>query len=834
MADDVGRIVYVVDIQTGRLVRGIRDVNGEFHRLDQAMNRTDRGTRSLSDSIRMANRSFGGIGSAIKGVIAPLISVAAALGALRKLVDVQRQFDVLNAGLITATGSAQNAAIAFDALQQFAAKTPYDLNQATKAFTQLVNLGLTPSEQALMSYGNTASALGKDLSQMVEAVADATTGEFERLKEFGIKAKQEGDRVSLTFQGVTTKIGNNAAEIEKYLIALGENQFAGAMEQRMATLDGAISNLGDTWDNTFRLIAASGAGDIIETAVRMATDSLQELNDQLASGELGANIDAVAGKFDGIGRDIDQTFDILTSLISDSTGRWSTLLENNVNNMIATFKNFPENVRAFIQIMTVEVLAGFDKVKAYARAFNDGINAIFTSDTFAAVGARLEAELSGVESVRSDMIGSIIQERDTALDSFDKQTAAADELRKTYDELNKAKGGQGDRLAGFKVGGSTTSGPTAEEQKAQQKALDEQRKGYQENLKTVQQLQEALVQAGMAGTELAQRQAELSLNQYATPEQIKLVRELAAALQEKNQVEENKKLLASVDPLANEQQRFQTELANLRLLNEAKLIEDQRYLDLKTQAETAHIEQMRVLREQDFAAQSATNQLLIDSLNQLQQGATDAFVGLLSGAENGREAVQQLAQAILKDAIGSLVKMGIEQAKLFIMGQAQQATSAATAAGTGAAMAASYAPAAAAASVASFGGAAGAGLAALASAVPAAIGLFSGRALGGPVQANGMYRVNETGSPEIFNAANGRQYMMPNQRGEVVSNKDASSGGGSNVVVNITNNTGAPVAKNESEIDGKRIIDIVVGDMMQDGKIGQATNRITGTTRAGR
>ena len=30
--------------------------------------------------------------------------------------------------------------------------------------------------------------MGKDITQMIEAVADAATGEFERLKEFGIKA----------------------------------------------------------------------------------------------------------------------------------------------------------------------------------------------------------------------------------------------------------------------------------------------------------------------------------------------------------------------------------------------------------------------------------------------------------------------------------------------------------------------------------------------------------------------------------------------------------------------------------------------------------------------
>ena len=59
-----------------------------------------------------------------------------------------------------------------------------------QGFTKLVALGLNPSQRAMESYGNTAAAMGKDLSQMIEAVADAATGEFERLKEFGIKSKR--------------------------------------------------------------------------------------------------------------------------------------------------------------------------------------------------------------------------------------------------------------------------------------------------------------------------------------------------------------------------------------------------------------------------------------------------------------------------------------------------------------------------------------------------------------------------------------------------------------------------------------------------------------------
>lgn len=414
-----------------------------------------RQVRNADRDMAGMSRTASGLASGVSRMIGPLLSAASAMAALSKAVSIQRQFDVLNAGLITATGSSEKAAQAFEALQDFAAKTPYSLDQAVEGFTKLVNLGLTPSEQALLSYGNTASAMGKDLNQMIEAVADAATGEFERLKEFGIKAKQEGDSVSLTFRGTTTRIGNNAREIEEYLTALGENEFAGAMERRMDTLDGAMSNLGDTWDQTYRLINEAGLGELMEDSVRGTIAALEELNAALDSGQLETFLSAIAGKFDGFGRDVDASFEIITQLIKTDTSRWDALIENNVNTMIATFRDFPENVRAFIQIMTVEVLAGFDMVKAYARAFNDGINAIFTNDTWSGVGERLERELSIASSAREGSIISIITERDAALASFDAQINAAGELRKSYDDLRAARAaGTDDRLERFGVGAS--------------------------------------------------------------------------------------------------------------------------------------------------------------------------------------------------------------------------------------------------------------------------------------------------------------------------------------------------------------------------------------------
>ena len=194
-----------------------------------------------------------------------------------KLVSVQREFDVLNSALITITGSSAKAENELQWIKSFAAETPFSLTEVTQAFIKLKTLGLDASKPSLVSFGNTASAMGKSLNQMIEAVADASTGEFERLKEFGIKAKKNGDEISLTFQGVTTTVKNSAEEISKYLTDIGNNNFAGAMAERAKTLDGAISNLGDSWDELFRTINNNNAGGLIFDSVKLATGAISEM-----------------------------------------------------------------------------------------------------------------------------------------------------------------------------------------------------------------------------------------------------------------------------------------------------------------------------------------------------------------------------------------------------------------------------------------------------------------------------------------------------------------------------------------------------------------------------
>lgn len=436
----------------------------------------DNRLKNLKNSSKAAEGATNGLTSSFKSLLAPLLATVSAVGALNKLVSTAREFDVLNAQLITATGSAENAAIAFDAIQEFAQKTPYDLAQATEGFTRLVNLGLTPSEKALTSYGNTAAAMGKDLGQMVQAVANATTGEMEMLKSFGIKAKVEGDNISFIFRGVKTTVGNNAREIEGFLMSLGENEFAGAMETRMKSLDGAISNLGDSWDQLFLNISNSGAGDLIEEQVRNATAALDELSNMIKSGELLGYIDAFGLKFQGYSQDFDKLFDTLKGLVKEADGLGVDLL--------GAFKNLPENVRFLIQAMVIEVLAGYDKVETYTEAFIDSIKAIFTDDTLAGVRERMNAELDLINSTREDSLQLIADERQAAISSSEAQVEASKKLREEYNKSQALKP-SGDRLAEF-YQGADPKAKVAEDPKVAEKKRKEFEK-LQESLKSEEQ-----------------------------------------------------------------------------------------------------------------------------------------------------------------------------------------------------------------------------------------------------------------------------------------------------------------------------------------------------------
>jgi hypothetical protein len=255
---------------------GVIRATKELRKLHGQSEKTEKSTEKLKGS-------FGGLKSVVAAVASSIV--------VSKFIETAGAFESMSKSLETVTGSAEKATLAMAGIREFAQDTPFQVQEITQAFIKLKALGIQPTEENLRSFGNTSAAMGKSLNQMIEAVADAATGEFERLKEFGIKARSEGDNVSLTFQGVTTTIGKNSEEITGYLESIGQTQFAGAMSMQMDTINGKISNLGDSIDNLFVTFAEAGAGegtkgalDSIIGGVDMLTAGVRELPSLFVAG----------------------------------------------------------------------------------------------------------------------------------------------------------------------------------------------------------------------------------------------------------------------------------------------------------------------------------------------------------------------------------------------------------------------------------------------------------------------------------------------------------------------------------------------------------------------
>jgi len=194
---------------------------------------------------------FGGLKNQIAGVFA----VGSLVGFGRSVVDTLSEFEKYDAVLTNTLGSNKAAQDVMKQITDFAAKTPFQVGELTNSFVKLANQGFTPNMEQMTKLGNLASSTGKGFDQLAEAVLDAQMGEFERLKEFGIKASADkgSDKVLVTFKNQTKAIGGTAKAMRDYLLSLGNMKgVAGAMEGISQTIGGKISNMQDQF-TSFKL-----------------------------------------------------------------------------------------------------------------------------------------------------------------------------------------------------------------------------------------------------------------------------------------------------------------------------------------------------------------------------------------------------------------------------------------------------------------------------------------------------------------------------------------------------------------------------------------------------
>lgn len=298
------------------------------------------------------------------------------------------------------------------------------------------------------------------------------------------------------------------------------------------------------------------------------------------------------------------------------------------------------------------------------------------------------------------------------------------------------------------------------------------------------------LKTALAAKKISQEQFNQTSERLEAAHQVNL-----AKIRAQQVVTPQQSALGEIDPVQQLANQHAQKLALIQQFETQKGQITQRGLELMNAANTEY-EQARIAAQWEiYRNQSTTNQLMADAIDSLQGGATNAITGLLNGTQSLQESFANIGTTILNSVVGSLVQMGIEWVKSQLMGQAAAAASLASTMAQATAAASAWAPAAMSASIATMGSAAAVGQTAYAGSLLAAKGMAvaGARYNGGPVDAGSLYRVGEKGKPEIFQASNGSQYMIPGDNGRVISNKDVLGGGGGgasfNPVMNLTINT---------------------------------------------
>jgi len=278
-----------IHVQIKELQKGLKKVQQGQKELANQSTKTQ---KTMQNNIKGTTKSVQGLGAAFVAVF----SIAAVTRLTKSVIAVRGEFATFQAVLTNTLGSAQAAQREFDKIQKFAAETPFSVRGLTEAFVRLVNQGFKPTTAQLRKLGDLASSTGKDFIQLTEAILDAQTGEFERLKEFGIKSKKEGDKVTFTFKEQATQVAYTSKAIQEYILSLGDMEgVSGAMAAISETLNGRISNLADSWEGLLNVLGGRTEGvffkviDLVKNLVD-GIKSFNELAEPETAGRRRANV----------------------------------------------------------------------------------------------------------------------------------------------------------------------------------------------------------------------------------------------------------------------------------------------------------------------------------------------------------------------------------------------------------------------------------------------------------------------------------------------------------------------------------------------------------------
>ena len=251
-------------------------MSGAFSRINNGLNNVRRGFKRFGNyAVQQFERSKQKA-NGLMGVFKKLLGMIAAGVTIKASIDGASSMEQFRNTLETVLKDPDKARKKLAWANRFANKTPFESQEVVEGMTKLQSYGIegdrilkTTNRTYLEMIGDMASGMGKSFDQAIEAVADARTGELERLKEFGITKNMIDDFGKS--QGI--EIFNNKGQIKdmelfnKTLFEMMNSRFGGAMEKQAKTFKGGLSTISGAFKSGLATLAGVNEfGDIVENS----------------------------------------------------------------------------------------------------------------------------------------------------------------------------------------------------------------------------------------------------------------------------------------------------------------------------------------------------------------------------------------------------------------------------------------------------------------------------------------------------------------------------------------------------------------------------------------
>ena len=608
----------------------------QFNRLEKELKQVDaqiEENKRQNREAAQASRTFSQTLSSFAGNVAANV-VGEITSALQDFAvgtfEAGQQFEKFRSIIQNVTGSVIIADQELARITEFAATTPFQLEELVDAFIKLSNRGINPSNDALTAFGDLALSQGKSLDQFIEAILDATSGEFERLKEFGIRAKKEGDQVSLSFKGVTQSVDISAEAIEGAIVSFAKlDGVSGSIEAVAKTTEGQISNLSDSLTQ-LQVQIFNKLQPTINDALSSASDLLAQASED--GNEVNDVVSTLTGGAEILAQILKNALDVVGFILKPVI----QLISTSVDGLL------------FIRDTTVEV----------AKSVASALEATGLDKFFLSVGKAIDFVDAGVTAAGSGFAGltGATREYRRQLEGIQGNTKAFnDEAVNLSDRLKTATGEELKSYIALADGLSNSVDEQIKalekkvkvvqdpQLKAEYKAEIEQLKGIKSELGEAAQAAQLRAKSSESAADKAQEEAarELEIAEEKAKEEARIAEEKAK--EEERIAEENAKELERI-----EKDRIKTQEA----LQDAALQKDLRNIDIvKKAAELAANErieaQRKIIEGLDDESDALRNQIeLVNLLGDRQNIFQDSRLNQLDNELRSLQDAQGLLERL--------------------------------------------------------------------------------------------------------------------------------------------------------------------------------------------